>query len=53
MFNPFKGERGGRIWRQQVGALSAKGQTDVQFPQKGNITYATVQTFVDVIELGT
>ena len=30
MLNLFKGERGGRIWRRKVGALSAKGQTDVE-----------------------
>lgn len=29
MLNLFKGERGGRIWRRKVGALSAKGQTDI------------------------
>jgi tRNA-dihydrouridine synthase A len=29
MLNLFKGERGGRIWRRKVGALSAKGKTDV------------------------
>lgn len=30
MLNLFKGVRGGRIWRRKVGALSAKGKTDVQ-----------------------
>ena len=34
MLNLFKGERGGRIWRQQVGSISAKGQTDVQALKK-------------------
>ena len=30
MLNLFKGVRGGRIWRRNVGALSAKGQTDIE-----------------------